>query len=281
MNKKNFIVPYDFTAVADTALNHAIVVAKTADANIYLLHVVSNDTKVAGSLEKLQGVIENLNTSVEITPVVRIGNIFDDIGKVAAEYFSQLIFMGTHGAKGWQHVVGSNALRVITNSNVPFVIVQEKGIKPGGYENIVTPLDLSKSTKQKLVYIAEIAEYFQSKIHIVTMKETDEGLAQKLKENIIIAQKFLNERNIEFTTTILDSVGFDKEIVKHAVRVDADLIAIMNLNQPNLFGMLTGNYEQYIITNDAMVPTLIVNPLSNDDKFRESGGSSYSFVQPW
>lgn len=281
MDKKNFIVPYDFTSVADTALDHAIIVAKTADANIYLLHVVGNESKVASSLEKLKGVIENLNTSVEITPIIRIGNIFDDIGKVAAEYFSQLIFMGTHGAKGWQHIVGSNALRVITNSNVPFVIVQEKKIKPEGYENIVAPLDLSKTTKQKLVYIAEIAEYFQSKIHIVTMKESDSLLAQKLNENIIIAQKFLEERNIEFTTTILDSTGFDKEIVKHAVRVDADLIAIMNLNQQNLFGLLTSNYEQYIITNDAMIPTLIVNPLGgNDDKFR-SPDYGYSFSQPW
>lgn len=280
MDKKNFIVPYDFTPVADTALNHALIVAKTADANIYLLHVVSSENKVSPSLEKLKGIIEGLNTSVDITPVVRIGSIFEDIGKVAAEYFSQLIFMGTHGAKGWQHIVGSNALRVITNSNVPFIIVQEKKIKPEGYENIVAPLDLSKATKQKLVYIAEIAEYFQSKIHIVTMKESDTFLSQKLKENIIVAQKFLEERNIEFTTTILDSVGFDKEIVKHAVRVDADLIAIMNLNQQNLFGLLTANYEQYIITNDAMIPTLIVNPLSSDGKFRTPGGD-YSFVQPW
>jgi len=37
----------------------------------------------------------------------------------------------------------------------------------------------------------------------------------------------------------------------------------MNLNQQNLFGLLTANYEQYMITNDAMIPTLIVNPIES------------------
>lgn len=276
MNKKNFIVPYDFTNVADTALEHAITTAKIAGASIYLLHVVSGQAKVAPKLEELKVVIENLHTSVEIIPMVRIGNIFEDIGKVASEYFSQLIFMGTHGAKGWQHIVGSNALRVITNSSVPFIITQGRDIKPNGYENIVAPLDLSKETKQKLVYVAKLAEYFNSRIHIVSIKEEDPNLARKLRENIIIAENFLNERKIEFTTTVIESSGFDKEIVKHAVRVDADLIAIMNLNQQNIFGLLTANYEQYIITNDAMIPTLIVNPLSSAYNIKEKDQNSFS-----
>jgi hypothetical protein len=55
--------------------------------------------------------------------------------------------------------------------------------------------------------------------------------------------------------------GFDKEVVKYAVSVDADLIAIMNLNRNNFLSALTTNYEQYIITNDALIPTLIVNPI--------------------
>lgn len=263
MNTKNFIVPYDFTEVANVALNHAIVTAKSANANIYLLHVVGSNKEIASKSEQLREVIANLKTSVTITPIVRIGNIFDDIGNVASEHNAQLIFMGTHGQHGWQHITGSHALRVITNSTVPFVVVQKKDIKPEGYKNIIVPLDLSKETQQKLVHVAALAEYFGSKIHIVTIEESDPFNAKKLQDNMLIAGNFLSDRGIDFTSQIISQSGYDKEIVKHAVRLDADLIAIMNLNQNNLFGLLSANYEQYIITNDAEIPTLIVNPIES------------------
>jgi hypothetical protein len=63
------------------------------------------------------------------------------------------------------------------------------------------------------------------------------------------------------TSAIVSSSGFDKEVVKYAVSVDADLIAIMNLNRSSFLSAITANYEQYIITNDALIPTLIVNPI--------------------
>jgi PHD/YefM family antitoxin component YafN of YafNO toxin-antitoxin module len=63
------------------------------------------------------------------------------------------------------------------------------------------------------------------------------------------------------TTALVSRSGFDKELVKYAVSVDADLIAIMNMNKSSLFTALTSNYEQYIITNDALIPSLIINPV--------------------
>jgi hypothetical protein len=32
------------------------------------------------------------------------------------------------------------------------------------------------------------------------------------------------------------------------------------LNKSNIFHAISSNYEQYIITNDALIPALIVNP---------------------
>ena len=66
------------------------------------------------------------------------------------------------------------------------------------------------------------------------------------------------------TSAVLPSSGFDKEVVKHAVSVDADLIAIMNLNRSSFLNVISSNYEQYMITNDALIPTLIVNPIESN-----------------
>jgi nucleotide-binding universal stress UspA family protein len=263
MKNKTFIVPHDFTSVADNAFEHALATAKTVSARIFLLHVVSKEKEIKVAEQKLNELIVSKNTTIELIPVVRVGNIFEDIGDFASEHHADLIFMGTHGRHGWQHITGSHALKVITHSTVPFIVVQEKGIKSTGYDDIVVPLDLNKETKQKLAYVANIANYFKSKVHVITPDETDEFLRHQVKANIQFAQRFFEERNIEVTTKLAPSNGFDKEVVKHAVSIDADLIAIMNLNRNNLLGVITANYEQYIITNDAQIPSLIINPIES------------------
>jgi nucleotide-binding universal stress UspA family protein len=263
MKNKLFIVPHDFTNVADNALDHALATAKLVDAKIYLLHVVSKEKEIEQAEKQLIELIEKKAAPVELIPAVRVGTIFEDIGDFASEIHADLIFMGTHGQHGWQHITGSHALKVITHSTVPFVVVQEKGIKESGYDDIVVPLDLNKETKQKLAYVANLATYFKSRVHLIMPNESDEFLKHQVKANIQFAQKFFEERNIEVTAKMVSTSGFDKEVVKLAVQLDADLIAIMNLNRNNLFGVITASHEQYIITNDAQIATLIVNPIES------------------
>jgi nucleotide-binding universal stress UspA family protein len=261
MKTKNIIVPHDFTEVSNIALEHALATARPIGAEIFLLHVVAKNKDIDDAEKKLGDVISNYGTHVKITPCVRVGNIFEDIGDFAAEHHAELIFMGTHGTHGWQHVTGMNALKVITHSSVPFVIVQEKTAKETGYDDIVVPLDLNKETKQKLAIVANIAKYFNSNVHVITPEESDEFLRHQVKANIQFAKKYFAERDIKVTATIVPNSGFDKEVVKHAVNIDADLIAIMNLNKNNVLGVLSANHEEYIITNDAKIPALIMNPI--------------------
>jgi nucleotide-binding universal stress UspA family protein len=262
MQQKTFIVPHDFTTVADIALQHAIATAKPLNAVVQLIHVVSKENQIQDALTQLNNVIEkHASEGVSLLPNVRIGSIFEDIGAFAAEHTAELIFMGTHGAHGWQHITGSHALKVVTSSQVPFIIVQEKSVKATGYDSIVVPMDLHKETKQKLSIVANLAKYFNSKVHVVTPDETDEYLRHQVISNITFSESFFKDRNIEMTSAIVSRSGFDKEVVKYAVSVDADLIAIMNLNRSNFLSALTTNYEQNIITKDALIPTLIFNPI--------------------
>ncbi|MFT6501417.1 MAG: nucleotide-binding universal stress UspA family protein [Crocinitomicaceae bacterium] len=267
MRTKNFIVPHDFTDVANIALDHAIATAKPLGAEIYLLHVVAKEKDIKDADKKLEAIIEANTSSVKLIPSIRLGNIFEGIGEFAAEHHAELIFMGTHGAHGWQHVTGMNALKVITKSSVPFIIVQAKTAKETGYDDIVVPLDLNKETKQKLAIVANLAKYFKSRVHVITPEETDEFLRHQVKANIVFAKKYFAEREIEVTTTIITGSGFDKKVVKHAVDVGADLIAIMNLNKNSVLGVLASTHEEYIITNEAQIPTLIMNPIEGSFSF--------------
>lgn len=261
MKEKTFVVPHDFTEVADVALNHAIATAKSISAEVILLHVVARTKDIETAQNQLNTIIKKQQTAIRLIPHVRVGNIFEDIGEFAAENSAELIFMGTHGIQGWQHVTGSNALKVVTNSNVPFIIVQGKTLSGKGYDNIVVPLDLNKETKQKLAIVADLATYFQSKVHLITPEETSPLLKKQIEANISFANKFFQERNIQVSTKIAPGHNFDREIVKHASTIGADLIAFMNMNKNNLFGVATANSETYLLNNSANIPVLIVNPI--------------------
>ena len=195
MTKKKLLVPYDFTEVADSAIEHALVTAKAVDAEVHVLHVVSKKDGIKEAKEKLDVALEKVKAAsavkgIEVVGHVRVGNIFDDISDVSLELGAELIFMGTHGAHGWQHITGSHALKVVTNSATPFIIVQERKIDINGYNDIVVPLDLEKETKQKLTLVANMAKYFNSRVHVIIPDETDEYLKHTIRANIVFANKF-------------------------------------------------------------------------------------------
>ena len=267
MSKKALIVPHDFTDVADAALKHALVTASIVNADVHVLHVVDKRSEISKSEKTLKDRISKIenNKNVIIVAHTRVGNIFDDIGDFATELHAELIFMGTHGAHGWQHISGSHALKVVTQSAVPFVVVQNDSVQENGYDDIVVPLDLHKETKQKLTVVANMAKYFNSKVHVIIPDEKDEYLLNTVKANIIFANKFFAERNIEITTQLASSKDFDKEVVKHAKKINADLIAIMNLQKNSILGTLSGKHEQNMLTNTEEIPVLIVNPVTSSN----------------
>lgn len=267
MSKNRILVPTDFTKVGDTAMDHAVVVAKAIDADIHVLHVIDTKKFISETRLKLETLASRMKKEfgIEVKTIVRIGSIFEDIDEVATEIEASLIIMGTHGLRGMQFLTGSRALRIVTHSTIPFVIVQERGIREHGYDDIVVPLDLHKETKQKLALVADMAMYFESRVHLISPGETDEFLKNQLERNINFAKKFLSEREIEFNVTISTekSGGFVKAVLAHATKIDADLITIMNFYEAGLMNIIGGGYEQQMITNESQIPVMCLNPVDN------------------
>ncbi|MEM9023513.1 MAG: universal stress protein, partial [Bacteroidota bacterium] len=198
-------------------------------------------------------------SGVPVESKVVEGNIFEDIGGMAATIDAKLIIMGTHGAKGLQKVTGSYALKVITNSDVPFVVVQKREILEHGYKKIVMPLDLLKESTQQLRIASELARYFRSEIHIFGKGESDPFMANKVKANILVAKKFLKKEGASSTVSIGEGKSsFDKEVLDYPTGIGADLISIVNIRE-SLFSMF-GGFEQHIIANALEIPALIMNP---------------------
>jgi nucleotide-binding universal stress UspA family protein len=269
MTKPVILVPTDFTPVGDSAVAYAKQLSKILSAKVDLLHVVAKEKETVLAKSNLQALVTNLNQEgIDADSLVETGNIFDDIGKVADRLQARLIVMGTHGVKGMQHMMGSKALKVITNSDVPFIVVQKKPMKAEGFKNIVIPVDFNQEVKQSIKYAWEIGKYFQAKIHIVFVKEKDPFIAAKIERNIPYAQELLQENNVAFEITGIEKNDFTKDVIDFAGKVDADLITIIN-NHENIFTYFGGSFEQSIIGNKLEIPALVINQIASK--------SAYSF----
>lgn len=262
--KNRILVPTDFTHVVDFAMDHAAKVAEATNAEIHLLHILVHDEHADVTRKRMEmevARLRNISGRVNVVPMARKGNIHDDIGAVAEEIGADLIVMGTHGLRGMQFITGSRALRVITDSKVPFVVVQERKIGREGYKHIVVPMDLQRETRQKVTEVAEMAKTFNSTVHVISPKEKDEFLHRHLEHNLQFAKKYFGDRGITCLTEVMDvsASKFHEGLLSYATRKNADLIAIMNEANESLLGVLGVSFEENIITNEAMIPVLVIN----------------------
>lgn len=104
------------------------------------------------------------------------------------ELEARLVVMGTHGVKGMQKLFGSYAIKVVTSTSVPFLVVQETS-PPEKISNIVVPIDLTKESLQIINPAAEIALTHGAKVHILAEKQTDPRLSQQIKVRISLVKK--------------------------------------------------------------------------------------------
>jgi nucleotide-binding universal stress UspA family protein len=262
---QTILVPHDFTEVADNAVLHANRLSKLINKPVTLTHVLKAEKDKKSAEQKLNEIASKnqAETGVETRTLLVYGDYLLKIGEIAEMTKATLVIMGTHGVKGIQKLIGSYALKVITNSNVPYLVVQTYPTAHDGYKNIVLPMDFTKESKQKLDWAAYIAELFGSKFHIVADYESDEFTAKALKNNLAYARSFLKANNMEFEVHELDkhNNGIIRESLNLARIVNADLVVVMTTLDKSLSEYVMGAPEQALIANEAQIPVMCINPV--------------------
>jgi nucleotide-binding universal stress UspA family protein len=146
---KRILVPTDFSAAADAALNYAVGLAAKLGATVSAVHVF-DDPFVAGGVfsgeyvpmppelreEMLQDLRRRLADTVakhghsELSPQVLIGPTARTIVDSARDARADLIVMGTHGRSGISHVLlGSIAERVVRTAECPVLTVRSRAAR--------------------------------------------------------------------------------------------------------------------------------------------------------
>lgn len=266
------LVPTDFSDPCANAADHAIKIAQIVKFKVVLFHVINKDSEslfmgekdinvaVENKLKHLVSELKKQNQGVEIDYMFQEGSIFDLIHEVADDIGANMILLGTHGKKGMQHLLGSYAMKVITKSKIPTLVVQKKPYS--GYKNILLPVNSFTEPRQKVGIAISVSKMFGSTIHIFKEVLKDPGEMSRIE--IItkqIAEAF-NKAGISFEVFASKIPGETaKELVEVAVAKNLDAILMVTDSQIGSSVFSIGSWNEKLLFNEAQIPVMCINPI--------------------
>jgi len=265
MQLKKILIPCDLKESSFTALYHAAHLAKLSGAEILLLHLEFTENALESSKKALDGWVERMKAFHRgaVSAHVRKGGVVGEIPAFAKEQECGLIIMPTHGMRGMQKLTGSLALRVVSESHIPFIIVQERTIREQGYKKLVIPVDYRHQLLDESKAFVQLAQLFGSEVHLVIKKVNAELTDAKMLGEI---KQSFDAAGISVTLHEVDhKLHFTKELVRYAAAVEADLICAVNFSYEYLYTLFPRTEEEDLIYNDAQIPVLLITPSNQDE----------------
>lgn len=259
MKSPVYLIPFDFSSVSEDALRLALNLAIHNDGKVLMLHFVESKKDIAVTNERFKKITEQFAEEERnrISCKTLVGNIYDSIATAAEVAEATMIVMGTHGAKGFQKLFGSHALRLVSSAHAPFLITQG-GEAFSKIRNIVMPYYFERESIQIANFAGFIAKQFDATIHLVGSHPKDEWLAGATHKNQLVLRKFFNDHNIRYELINLPQERvYQKELVEYAESVNAELIAVAYHNESFLPTM--HSFVQELIENEKQIPVLTVN----------------------
>ncbi len=266
------LVPTDFSEVCENAVAHSIGIAKHIKHKIVLLHIVNEDTKqylednklaISNIEQKLKEQVENIykEHNVEASYLIKEGKLFKQVQKAVSEVGAKMIVLGTHGKVGFQRITGSYALKVISRTNVPTIVVQKKGLhRP--YKKIVFPVTTDTQDRQKVNWAIFIAKTFDATIHIFPRRESEKYQKKKIMSVVKQIKVIFDKHGIKYVDKVSEegAGNFAKQVIDYAVINEADLIMTM-VSSERFFHFFDSQDEQ-IIFNTSQIPVICINPVT-------------------
>jgi len=277
--ENKILIPFDFSEQSTIALDQSYNIAKMANAEIHLLHVIIENNvlwglfskheqddleiKLKSKLRDFADVIEK-KSGVKVTPIVEKGKLVETILDTAERLNVKFLIVGTSGNQESKFkVIGSNSLRIIRDSKCPVITIKGKHHREGCH-NIVLPLDLTKETREKVNYSIYFAKYFGSKVHAVTMNfASDTYIINRLKRQLQQVSDYIKSQGVDCTENFLNTQSGNSNmcnaLLEFSHKVEADVIIIMTQQESEVIKYFVGSLAKEII-HSSDIPVMSIVP---------------------
>jgi nucleotide-binding universal stress UspA family protein len=204
---KRILLPTDFSPHAGKALEYAINIARKTGASLKLLHVTEDAESVlldnvipadeiqegidATAAVKLKMLRESVvsTESIEVYTEIVHGSITNSILKVAQEWQSDLIIVGTLGISGLRDVfLGSKTASLIGQSPIPIIAIPLE-YEGGAPSKILLAIHDAKEAGDQLTTFYELAQVFHASITLTSFTDASYVAPTEYHEEIIELKK--------------------------------------------------------------------------------------------
>lgn len=270
---KKILVPTDFSKPAQIATDVAIDVAKKANAQLILLHVIeeasgtsfniTGEVKVSGGWEnklftlkmierakkQMAKLYEDVKANgVRVKQELRVGTAFHGMRDILSEQKVDLVVMGTAGrAQLEEMIIGTNTEKVVRHSKCPVLTIHKKPLTTD-FKNIVYATSMSKDEEVFSRVVRNTQQMYDSTIHLVRINTP--GSFQRdavVKRSMEDFARKLQLKN--YTINIFNDLSEEEGIIYFADSIKADLIAMATRGRTGFAHVIAGSIAEEVVSH--------------------------------
>jgi nucleotide-binding universal stress UspA family protein len=271
---KRILVPIDFSKEAENAARVAAHIARKTGSEIYLVHMlelpvttvdpaemnaISSEPQIIYFMKLAHEKFEKFISlpffkGLKVVESVQFQHAFSGIIAESEKSNIDLIVMGSQGASGLQEMfIGSNTEKVVRRSKIP-VLVIKKEVDKFEVNDMIFASDFNKESKTTFQRVANFANLFDAKIHLLYINtihnfNTTKNIEKRMAD-------FMDDFEFSnYTTMIYNDISIEKGILSYARDIDADLIALNTHGRSGLSQLFNGSIGQEL-ANHALRPVI-------------------------
>ncbi|WP_020677362.1 universal stress protein [Geopsychrobacter electrodiphilus] len=275
---RNILLATDIAGETDRAFERAVKLALSLKSTLHILHVClpSSLTSKANmeqspnlsAIKKMNSYLASNKELINVEHTITVKENqepFAEIIKLANEVDAELIVMGMHGkSKLRDKFIGTTIEKVIRKGTLPVLMVKDKPL--GEYKNLLVGTNFSAGSGQALRLALKLApKGIVNLVHFYDIPDTDIGdkitqytgdvIEASEKEKL---EKFVKEYSFDLEKTAGEQPEFhyrlaqgeaDNRLLREAVGLNAELIAIGAHSRPKLMPYKLGGIALDILTN--------------------------------
>jgi nucleotide-binding universal stress UspA family protein len=272
---KKILVPTDFSKPAQMAVDVAADIAKKANAELTLLHVVEGaaggsfniegewDTAPSTSWEdkiftmkliergkkQLEKLVEETKMNgVRVKSELKMGTPFHGMQTIITEKKVDLVVMGTAGqSKLEEMIIGTNTEKVVRQAQCPVLTVHKKP-STSDYKSIVYATSMSKDEEVFSRIVRRTQQLYDATIHLVRINTPGNFQRDAVVKKYM--QDFAKKLQLKnFTINVFNDLTEEEGIIYFADSINADLIAMATHGRTGFAHVLAGSIAEDVVSH--------------------------------
>jgi len=261
---KTIIVPTDFSAISDNAMNYTVDLAREINSSILLFHAyqvpvsMTDVPIVLVSVEDLQRNAENKmgdvkksleqtsGGSIKIYAETKLGNTVDELQDLCNKIHPFAVIMGTKGESGLERVFfGSTTLTTIKHLSWP-VIVVPPGKKYSSIKKIGFACDFREVVNTTPTrFIKDFVKEFNAELHVLNVDYKNSKFKPDTPEESLLLHTMLEDIKPKYN--FIEDENIEAGIEKFAQANNLDMIITIPKKHKLLEGIFRKSHTKDLV----------------------------------